>query len=272
MLQLSAKLQNLISDYDDANCKLARLLMKDNHEEMPLKSKEVDMVNIMGIGDRVVIPLRIKLPNVEEHTLDAQIDSGAMCTCCKYGAIPSYYWQPTKLVFRAANKELMEINHISPYFPIFLNNVQTYVTLYSFDTGSDVLLGQDFLKIFLPVTFGKDSVTFTTLEGPVQVQAKNDFQIKVKPTNEDKIQDSLQDLSKIQKIIKNVELHGQSTLQAISDKLRRDCTSNRPDAFWTREKYFVALPYKEGYISKPQKASANHMSPNEQDLFKQEIK
>ena len=118
ILQLSAKLESLISDNDDANSKLTRILMKDIPEEMPMKSKEVDLVNIMGIGDKVVIPLKIKLPNLKEYTLDAQIDSGAMCSCCKFGAISSYYWQPTKLSFRDVNKELMEINHISPDFPV----------------------------------------------------------------------------------------------------------------------------------------------------------
>lgn len=91
MFQLSTKLQILISEYDDANPKLARILMKYIPEEMPVKSKEVDLVNIMGIGDKVVIPLKIKFPNIKEYTLDAQIDSGAMCSCCKFGAIPSYY-------------------------------------------------------------------------------------------------------------------------------------------------------------------------------------
>jgi len=104
MLQLSAKLQNLISEYDDANSKLARILIKEIPEEIPMKSKEVDLVNIMGIGDKVVIPLKIKMPNIKEYTLDAQIDLGAMCSCCKFGAIPSYYWQPTKLSFRVVNK------------------------------------------------------------------------------------------------------------------------------------------------------------------------
>jgi len=68
----------------------------------------------MGIGDRVVIPTKIKLPKIKDYTLDAQIDSGAMSSCCKYGAIPSYYWQLTKLQFRAITKDVMEINHIAP--------------------------------------------------------------------------------------------------------------------------------------------------------------
>ena len=90
MLQLLAKLQKLISEYDGVNSKLARILLKDIPEEMPMKSKEVDLVNIMGIRDKVVIPLKIKLPNSKEYTLDAQIDFGAMCSCCKFSAIPSY--------------------------------------------------------------------------------------------------------------------------------------------------------------------------------------
>lgn len=62
------------------------------------------MINIMGIGDRVIILIKIKLPKVKEYALDSQIDSGAMSCCCKFGAIPAYYWQPTKLQFRAITK------------------------------------------------------------------------------------------------------------------------------------------------------------------------
>ena len=36
------------------------------------------MIKIMGIGDKAVIPINIKLPKIKEYTLDAQIDSGAM--------------------------------------------------------------------------------------------------------------------------------------------------------------------------------------------------
>jgi hypothetical protein len=38
-----------------------------------------------------------------------------------------------------------------------------------------------------------------------------------------------------------------------------------------REKYFVDLPYYEGYQDKPHKTSANHMSPSELEYCKQEI-
>jgi len=38
-----------------------------------------------------------------------------------------------------------------------------------------------------------------------------------------------------------------------------------------REKYFVELPYCEGYQDKPRKASANHMSPLELEYYKEEI-
>jgi len=128
---------------------------------------------------------------------------------------------------------MMEINHIAPSFPIYLNNVQVKVTLYSFDTGSDFLLGQDFLNDLLPVTFGRGTVTFTTPEGPVSLPSSSDYQIRVQPTDQDSVHLSLQDLTKINKIVKNAELHGPKTLEKISDKLRKDGTASRPDAFWT---------------------------------------
>jgi len=53
--------------------------------------------------------------------------------------------------------------------------------------------------------------------------------------------------------------------------IEKDCTSEHPNAFWTREQYFVSLPYKEDYIAKPQKASANHMSPTEVEYCQKEI-
>lgn len=168
--------------------------------------------------------------------------------------------------FQALTKDVMEINHIALDFPIYLNNVQVKFTLYSFDTGSDFLLGQDFLNDLLPVTFGRGTITFTTLEGRVSLPSSSDYQIRVQPTDQDLVHHSLQDLTKINRIVKNAKLHGHKTLEKISDKLRKDCTASRLDAFWTREKYFLGLPYKENYVPKPQKANANHMSPSEQDL------
>ena len=123
MVQLASKLQMLVADYDDCNSKLANLLLKEVPPEYRETVPPLEDVKIMGIGDRVVIPIKIKLPKIKEYTLDAQIDYGAMSSVCKYGAIPSYYWQPTKVNFRAIIKDLMAINHIAPDFPIFLNNV-----------------------------------------------------------------------------------------------------------------------------------------------------
>ena len=133
------------------------------------------------------------------------------------------------------------------------------------------LLGQDFLNDLLPVTFGNGTITFTTKSGTVELPSSSDYKVKVAPSEEDQLQHCLQDLAKINRIVKNAELHGPQVLENILAKLRTDCTASRPDAFWTREKYFVSLPYKENYTPKPQKASANHMSPSEQELFRQEI-
>jgi hypothetical protein len=39
------------------------------------------------------------------------------------------------------------------------------------------------------------------------------------------------------------------------------CTTELPNSFWSREQYFVDLPYRENYSETPQKASANQCLP-----------
>ena len=74
-----------------------------------------------------------------------------MSSFCKYKFIPSYFWKHTQIHFGAVDKVLIEIKYIAPDFPILLGNVRTYVTFYCFDTGADMLLGQDFVKFFFPM-------------------------------------------------------------------------------------------------------------------------
>ena len=106
----------------------------------------------------------------------------------------------------------------------------------------------------------------TTSSSPISLPSKSDYNIVVPPEQSDLLHTNLTNLSKIQKIIKNVEFHGKKTLQPVAEKLCKYCTSKRPDDFWTRVKYFISLPYKEGYVPRPQKSSENHMSPTEQAL------
>jgi hypothetical protein len=78
-------------------------------------------------------------------------------------------------------------------------------------------------------------------------------------------------LDRLKKIVRHANLHGLEIIHDIKEKIENDCTSDYPDAFWMREKYFVDLPYCEGYQDKPQKAFSNHMSPSELEYYKQEI-
>ena len=61
-------------------------------------------------------------------------------------------------------------------------------------------------------------------------------------------------------------------MKAISEKLRKDCYSDSPNAFWTREKYFVSLPYDPLQRIKPMRASVALMSPSERQFCDAEIK
>ena len=54
-----------------------------------IETSESKQIN--GFEDRLVIYVDIKVSGYLQYTLDAQLDTGAMNSCEKYGAIPSYY-------------------------------------------------------------------------------------------------------------------------------------------------------------------------------------
>ena len=67
-------------------------------------------------------------------------------------------------------------------------------------------------------------------------------------------------------------MHKASSLSKISSKLEKDCTSESPNAFWTREKYFVSLPFNPLGKPKSWKAFASLMSRSEREFYANGIK
>ena len=74
---------------------------------------------------------------------------------------------------------------------------------------------------------------------------------------------SIPRLAKMERAIAYSETHSEKMLKEISEKLKEDCCSNIPNAFWKREQYFVSLPYDPLQKIKPMKASARVMTPSE---------
>jgi hypothetical protein len=210
----------------------------------------------------LVISVNIKVQGYLQYALDAQLDTGAMNSCAKYGAIPSYYWQPINISFRAVNKSELKIKYIAPDFPIYIQEEKVFVSLYCFDTGADILLGQDFVNKCFPFTVGTNFVLVTILGNTIKVPSKSTFETRIAvKAGLEQVEKSASSLIRIQKIIGCAEKHGMEIIKDIKEKIESDCTSDYPNAFWTREQYFVSLPYKENYTPRPQKVFANHMSP-----------
>ena len=76
----------------------------------------------------------------------------------------------------------------------------------------------------------------------------------------------------MERCIAYAEMHKESSLSEISSKLEKDCTSESPNAFWTREKYFVSLPFNLLEKPKAQKSSAALMSPSKRKFRANKIK
>jgi hypothetical protein len=164
---------------------------------------------LKGLDDRIVISVNIKVTGYLQYTLDAQIDTGAMNSCAKHGAIPEYYWQPIIVSFRAVNKTELKINHICPDFPIYIQDQKIPVTFYSFDTGSDILLGQDFVNKCLPLTVGNSFVQLNINGKSLKIPSKTVFESRISDKESTKkLENSASSLVKIQKIVTNANKHG----------------------------------------------------------------
>jgi hypothetical protein len=148
-----------------------------NRQELEVEFIENKLVK--GLDDRLVISVNIKVSGYLTYTLDAQVDTGAMNSCAKHGAILDYYWQPVDISFRAINKTELKIKHIAPDFPIYIQEEKVPVTFYSFDTGSDILLGQDFANKCLPLTIGNKFVQILINGKTLKVPSKSVFETRI---------------------------------------------------------------------------------------------
>jgi hypothetical protein len=153
---------------------LAKEIFNDESDHDPFESKLVK-----GLDDRLVISVNIRVQGYLQYSLDAQLDTGAMNSCAKHGAIPSYYWQPIDISFRAVNKTELKIQYIAPDFPIYLQEEKVSVNLYCFDTGADILLGQDFVNKCLPMMIGKDFVQFTVFGKDLKLSSKSTYETRI---------------------------------------------------------------------------------------------
>jgi hypothetical protein len=94
--------------------------MKKWKKRYSRKSQKLNCLNklVKGLDDRLVISVNIKVKGYLQYSLDAQVDTGAMNSCAKHGALPEYYWQPVDISFRAVNKTELKIKLHSSRFSI----------------------------------------------------------------------------------------------------------------------------------------------------------
>jgi hypothetical protein len=58
-----------------------------------------------GFNDRLIITIDIKVSGYNPYSLDAQLDTRAMCSCARFGAIPEYYWKPIQTYLQLLTKQ-----------------------------------------------------------------------------------------------------------------------------------------------------------------------
>jgi len=161
-----------------------------------------------GFEERVVIRVDVKVSGYKQYSLDAKLDTGAMNSCAKHSAIPEYYWKPTKLQFIAINKMLMIIRSMAPDFLIILNGIHTFVNLYSFDTCSYILLGQDFVRRHLPLVVEVSHICLNIQVRTIKIQSKSRYVNRIVDPIPNIFECSLDKLAKINRVIRNAKIQG----------------------------------------------------------------
>jgi hypothetical protein len=147
------------------------------HTESEAEIFETKLVK--GLDDRLVISVHIRIQGYLQYTLDAQLDTRAMNSCAKNGALPAYYWLPVDISFRAVKKTELKIKFIAPDFPIYIQEEKVLVNLYCFDTGVDILLGQYFVNKCLPLTVGNNYVQLTILGNTLKIPSKSTYETRI---------------------------------------------------------------------------------------------
>jgi hypothetical protein len=82
---------------------------------------------------------------------------------------------------------------------------------------------------------------------------------------------SVDELFKVERVIAYTELHKDKAFFSISENLTNGCTLESQNAFLTRKKYYVSLPFDPSVSPSPQRASSALMSPAEIKICQEEI-
>jgi hypothetical protein len=153
--------------------------LRNNTDQAPVQivPAETKLNGVKAITDMVVIPISIKTKGFEAYSLDAQIDTRERVSCAKSGAIPCYFWEPVQTRVKAINGEPLPISRYAPRFPILINDMPCTVTLYEYNAGANILLGQDFVHQHLPFTTEQESITMQMGDIFTKVPCSNVYKI-----------------------------------------------------------------------------------------------
>ena len=196
-------------------------------------------------GPKLFIKVQFDLEEFKPYTLSCQIDSGCQVNLAKGSALPFYYWEKTFGSGTAIHGTPVPIRGKAEIVPVIFGKSQSKLTFYRLDElKDDCLLGSDFLHQVSPYTLDHDEMTFTCYVNKKRIVLPLSFtsEVKCQAITEPK-NASVPRLAKMEREIAYSETHSEKMLKDISEKLRKDCCSDSPNAFWKREKYFVTLPY-----------------------------
>jgi len=137
-----------------------------------------------------------------------------------------------------------------------------------------VVLGSNFLELVSPFTIDKQVETFSCCLKGFKLTCPLSFKGTSKCRKKEvhiQPQQNLKDLFKVECVALFANSHGAKAIADLKEKFEATCCLEHPNVYWTREKYFVGLEFRENMAEVPQKASTSLMSPSEKEFCQKEI-
>jgi hypothetical protein len=228
-------------------------------------------------GTKFYMKITFCPPETKPYEVDCLVDSGCQLNLLRKNVIPEFYWERPTMTGKAIDGSEVPIQGQVENFPLKIGKQSFKLSFHCVNQiNDDCVLGAEFLELIDPMTINKKEKMFefylngTKIQTPLFTEGRSRSREKEQQKVSEQAPSS-RDLHKMERSICYAQIHGEKMLKEISEKLITDCTSESPNAFWHREKYFVSLPYDPLVKITPQKASTTLMSPTEIQTFQQEI-
>ena len=214
-----------------------------------IELNDVTLLYFIHMNKGVFILAYFKFPGYLYRRYTPYIDTGASINICRKNCIPDEYWTSIKMKALGFNGSEATIEFVARNIEIEINHIKINIgDIYAFELeGKNMILGINFLRRYMPLTFGHDFLLLTLpcekFTRKIRCIIKTNKFYTDEPWikgDSNKRQEMKYKLHKLDLIKINPEVYYISNLEKINQKLEL-CYGDKPLMFWEKHKTKVKI-------------------------------